>query len=210
MTTSGEVARVETAVAERSGRTGYMVQPPTVPQTTEDQQPFLRRFPISAFGVCLGISSQAVLWNTLSKFPPTKSAHLFEIINLIVWCIAITVTVAVAFLYILKFIFQCGAIKREFNDSIKVVRINFFTSFKFSLTWWGYTFPMTAVAIASIRYYTEVTNAFTQIFAIVLSGISILTVTAICFATVLSDHQDLFPNEKNDQSQAGTTIDSSQ
>ena len=33
--------------------------------------PFLLRFPISAFGICLGVSSQAMLWKTLETEPST-------------------------------------------------------------------------------------------------------------------------------------------
>nr|GFB17922.1 S-type anion channel SLAH2-like [Tanacetum cinerariifolium] len=34
-------------------------------------------------------------------------------------------------------------------------RIHFFRGFKFSLTWWAYTFPMTGAAIATIKYADE-------------------------------------------------------
>ncbi|CAN6206056.1 unnamed protein product [Urochloa humidicola] len=77
------------------------------------------------------------------------------------------------------------------------VRINFFRGFRFSLAWWAYTFPMTGAAIASIRYSTEVDNAFTKALCVALSAIAVLTVTAL-FATTLVQAfllRNLFPND---------------
>ena len=72
-----------------------------------------------------------------------------------------------------------------------------FRGFRFSLAWWAYTFPMTSAAIASIRYSSEVKNAFTQAMCIVLSVVATLTVTALLLTTLLhaTVHHDLFPND---------------
>jgi hypothetical protein len=77
------------------------------------------------------------------------------------------------------------------------VRINLFRGFSFSLAWWAYTFPMTSAAIASIRYASEVKNAFTQCMCIGLTVAATLTVTALFLTTVLHAvvHRDLFPND---------------
>ncbi|CAL5209762.1 unnamed protein product [Lathyrus oleraceus] len=39
---------------------------------TDEQWPFLLRFPIGCFGICLGLSSQAVLWHNLATSPATR------------------------------------------------------------------------------------------------------------------------------------------
>ncbi|KAI5395186.1 hypothetical protein KIW84_061692, partial [Lathyrus oleraceus] len=39
---------------------------------TDEQWPFLLRFPIGCFGICLGLSSQAVLWHNLATSPATS------------------------------------------------------------------------------------------------------------------------------------------
>jgi len=77
------------------------------------------------------------------------------------------------------------------------VRVNLFRGFSFSLAWWAYTFPMTSAAIASIRYASEVKNAFTQCMCIGLTAAATLTVTALFLTTLLHAvvHRDLFPND---------------
>ncbi|VVA11209.1 Hypothetical predicted protein [Prunus dulcis] len=77
------------------------------------------------------------------------------------------------------------------------VRVNFFRGFKFSLTWWAYTFPMTGAAIATIRYSNEVTNAVTQTLAVILSLTATIVVTILLITTILHCFviQDLFPND---------------
>jgi hypothetical protein len=77
------------------------------------------------------------------------------------------------------------------------VRINFFRGFRFSLAWWAYTFPMTGAAIASIRYSTEVDNAFTKALCVALSAVAVLTVTALFVTTLVHALvlRKLFPND---------------
>uniref|UniRef100_A0A2P2PJD4 S-type anion channel SLAH3-like n=1 Tax=Rhizophora mucronata TaxID=61149 RepID=A0A2P2PJD4_RHIMU len=77
------------------------------------------------------------------------------------------------------------------------VRINFFRGFKFSLSWWAYTFPMTGAAIATIRYSNEVQNILTQALAVTLSSVATLTVTALLLTTLVHAFvlRDLLPND---------------
>ncbi|XP_050386688.1 S-type anion channel SLAH2-like isoform X1 [Argentina anserina] len=92
----------------------------------EDKQwPFLLRYPISAFSICLGVSSQAILWKTLPTSPSTKFLHLILTPNLVLWWIAIATLVVVACIYLLKIIFYFEAVRREYFHP---VRINFFFS----------------------------------------------------------------------------------
>jgi hypothetical protein len=79
----------------------------------------------------------------------------------------------------------------------QAVRVNLFRGFSFSLAWWAYTFPMTSAAIASIRYASEVKNAFTQCMCTGLTAAATLTVTALFLTTLLHAvvHRDLFPND---------------
>uniref|UniRef100_A0ACD5TYZ6 Uncharacterized protein n=1 Tax=Avena sativa TaxID=4498 RepID=A0ACD5TYZ6_AVESA len=85
--------------------------------------PFLLRFPISAFGMCLGVSSQAMLWKTLESEPSTAFLHVHPAINLVLWWISVALTVLVSITYLLKVVFYYEAVRREFHHP---VRVNFF------------------------------------------------------------------------------------
>ncbi|KAJ9549855.1 hypothetical protein OSB04_022398 [Centaurea solstitialis] len=89
----------------------------------DKQWPFLLRFPIGCYGMCLGLSSQAILWNNLAISPATKFLHIPPYINLVLWIIALAVLICVTTTYLLKCIFYFEAIRREFFHP---VRINFF------------------------------------------------------------------------------------
>lgn len=322
--------------------------------------PFLLRFPISSFGICLGVSSQAIMWKTLATSASTKFLHISIYVNLVLWCIAVALVVIIGSIYLLKMILYFEAVRREYYHPIRVnfffapwiallflaigmppslaedlhaalwyvlmtpflilelkiygqwmsggrrrlskvanptnhlsivgnfvgallgasmglkegplfffavglahytvlfvtlyqrlptnetlpkelhpvfflfvaapsvasmawakiqgsfdygsripyfialflyftlaVRVNFFRGFKFSLSWWAYTFPMTGAAIATIRYSNEVTNVVTQVLAVIFSAVSTLTVSALLVSTIVHAFvlQDLFPND---------------
>ncbi|KAK6925894.1 Transporter protein SLAC1/Mae1/ Ssu1/TehA [Dillenia turbinata] len=90
----------------------------------EDKQwPFLLRFPISSFGICLGISSQAIMWKTLATSPSTDFLHISLTVNLVLWCISLVLTAIVSLTYILKVILYFEAVRREYYHPI---RVNFF------------------------------------------------------------------------------------
>ncbi|KAI8008052.1 S-type anion channel SLAH3 [Camellia lanceoleosa] len=90
----------------------------------EDKQwPFLLRFPISSFAICLGVSSQAILWKTLATSASTKFLHISLDVNFILWCISVALVAIVSFIYLLKVIFYFEAVRREYYHPI---RINFF------------------------------------------------------------------------------------
>lgn len=89
----------------------------------DEKWPFLLRFPIGCFGICLGLSSQVVLWKALSTSPATKFLHIPPFINLGLWLLAVAVLVSVSFTYLLKSIFYFEAVRREYYHP---VRINFF------------------------------------------------------------------------------------
>ncbi|KAG2586047.1 S-type anion channel SLAH3-like isoform X2 [Panicum virgatum] len=322
--------------------------------------PFLLRFPVSAFGMCMGMSSQAILWKRIAISASTRFLHITVKINLVLWCVSVALMVAVSALYACKVVFYFEAVRREYYHPIRVnfffapwiaclflaigvpdlvaaslphwlwyvlmapivclelkiygqwisggqrrlsrvanpsnhlsivgnfvgallggimglkegpmfffsvglahymvlfvtlyqrlptsetlprdlhpvfflfvaapsvaclawaritgefgygsrvayfiamflyaslaVRVNLFRGFGFSLAWWAYTFPMTSAAIASIRYASEVKNAFTQCMCIGLTAAATLTVTALFLTTLLHAvvHRDLFPND---------------
>ncbi|KAF3627347.1 S-type anion channel SLAH3 [Capsicum annuum] len=327
----------------------------------EDRKwPFLLRFPISSFGICLGVSSQAIMWKKLATSASTKFLHISLKANLGLWCISAALMVIISFIYALKIIFYFEAVRREYYHPVRVnfffapwisllflalgvptsiaqnlhtslwyilmtpifclevklygqwmsggqrrlskvanpsnhlsivgnfvgallgasmgltegpifffavglahyivmfvtlyqrlptndtlpkelhpvfflfvaapsvasiawatiqgsfdqgsriayfialflyfslaVRINFFRGFKFSLAWWAYTFPMTGAAIATIRYSLVVTNLVTKCLAIILCGLSTLTVTTLLVTTIIHAFflGDLFPND---------------
>ncbi|KAH7433139.1 hypothetical protein KP509_07G056000 [Ceratopteris richardii] len=77
-----------------------------------------------------------------------------------------------------------------------VVRIKFFSGFQFSITWWAYTFPMTASAIATINYSVQVPHPITKVMAVVLSIISTIVVGSVFVTTVVTAIRGrLFPND---------------
>ncbi|XP_040384532.1 S-type anion channel SLAH3-like isoform X1 [Oryza brachyantha] len=322
--------------------------------------PFLLRFPVSAFGMCMGMSSQAILWKRIAISASTRFLHITVKINLVLWCVSVALMCVVSALYACKVVFYFEAVRREYYHPVRVnfffapwiaclflaigvppvvaanlphwlwyllmaplvclelkiygqwisggqrrlsrvanpsnhlsivgnfvgallgaimglregpifffavglahytvlfvtlyqrlptsetlprdlhpvfflfvaapsvaclawaritgefgygsriayfiamflyaslaVRINLFRGFRFSLAWWAYTFPMTSAAIASIRYSSEVKNAFTQSLCIALSVLATLTVAALFLTTLLhaAVHRDLFPND---------------
>ncbi|XP_037444681.1 S-type anion channel SLAH2-like isoform X2 [Triticum dicoccoides] len=89
----------------------------------DEQWPFLLRFPISAFGMCLGMSTQAMLWKTLESEPSTAFLHVHPAVNHVLWWASVALTAIVSITYLLKVIFYFEAVRREFHHP---VRVNFF------------------------------------------------------------------------------------
>ncbi|KAH9311127.1 hypothetical protein KI387_026162, partial [Taxus chinensis] len=74
----------------------------------------------------------------------------------------------------------------------------------FSISWWAYTYPMTSVSIATIRYSQQVTHPLTQGLAVLLSLVATITVASLFVTTLLHAFfwKTLFPN---DMTKAATT-----
>jgi tellurite resistance protein TehA-like permease len=89
----------------------------------DEPWPFLLRFPISAFGMCLGVSSQAMLWKTLSSEHSTAFLGVHPAANHVLWWVSVVLTVIVSITYLLKVVFYFEAVRREFHHP---VRVNFF------------------------------------------------------------------------------------
>ncbi|KAL6842757.1 hypothetical protein ACP4OV_027601 [Aristida adscensionis] len=89
----------------------------------DEKWPFLLRFPISAFGMCLGVSSQAILWKTLASAAPTAFLQVSPVVNHVLWYAALALTGLVSAIYLLKVVFYFEAVRREFYHP---VRANFF------------------------------------------------------------------------------------
>lgn len=85
--------------------------------------PFLLRYPISSFGICLGVSSQSIMWKALATSAPAKFLHISLRVNLVLWCISIALISTVASIYLLKMVIYFEAVRREYYHPI---RINFF------------------------------------------------------------------------------------
>ncbi|CAN8264994.1 unnamed protein product [Cochlearia groenlandica] len=90
---------------------------------SEQTWPFLLRYPISTFGMCLGVSSQAIMWKTLATAEPTKFLHVPLWINQCLWFISVALIFTIAIIYILKIVLYFEAVRREYYHPI---RINFF------------------------------------------------------------------------------------
>lgn len=89
----------------------------------DKEWPFLLRYPISSFGICLGVSSQAIMWKNLASTPSTHFLHISPNVNLILWCISVVLFVVVASTYLLKMVLYFEAVRREYYHPI---RVNFF------------------------------------------------------------------------------------
>lgn len=85
--------------------------------------PFLLRFPIGCFGMCLGLSSQAILWRQLATSPVTEFLKISPQISTVIWFISLAFLVSIAIVYSLKIIYFMEAVRREYFHP---VRINFF------------------------------------------------------------------------------------
>ncbi|KAG0493913.1 hypothetical protein HPP92_004907 [Vanilla planifolia] len=85
--------------------------------------PFLLRFPISSFGMCLGVGSQAMLWKSLAASSSLEFLNVNQYVNLFLWCAAVALTILIASIYALKILFYFEAVRREFYHP---VRVNFF------------------------------------------------------------------------------------
>ncbi|XP_066368487.1 S-type anion channel SLAH2-like [Miscanthus floridulus] len=100
------------------------LRPTEVSALPEDETwPFLLRFPINAFGMCLGVSSQAMLWKTLQSEPSTAFLHVSPAVNHALWWVSASLMSLVSFIYLLKVVFYFEAVRREFHHPI---RVNFF------------------------------------------------------------------------------------
>ncbi|KAI3778169.1 hypothetical protein L2E82_07246 [Cichorium intybus] len=90
----------------------------------EDKKwPFLLRYPISSIGICLGVSSQAIMWKNLAATPSTHFLHISPHVNLVLWCISVVLFVVLASIYLLKMVLYFEAVRREYYHPI---RVNFF------------------------------------------------------------------------------------
>ncbi|KAK8583484.1 hypothetical protein V6N12_067756 [Hibiscus sabdariffa] len=85
--------------------------------------PFLLRYPISSFGIFLGVSSQAVMWKALATATSTKFLHISLTVNLILWWISIALVAAVSSIYLTKVVLYFKAVRRDYYHPIQV---NFF------------------------------------------------------------------------------------
>lgn len=89
----------------------------------DEKWPFLLRFHIGCFGICLGLGSQAILWKSLATSPATSFLHIPTEINLALWLLALTILLFISVTYLLKCTFYFEAVKREYFHPI---RVNFF------------------------------------------------------------------------------------
>jgi tellurite resistance protein TehA-like permease len=90
---------------------------------TDERWPFLLRFPIGCFGMCMGLGSQAMLWQDLASSAQMHFLHIPLQINIALWCLALLSLVLIFSTYSLKIIYFFEAVRREFHHP---VRVNFF------------------------------------------------------------------------------------
>nr|XP_034586507.1 S-type anion channel SLAH2-like [Setaria viridis] len=123
-TDDDEVPTADRYFAALEGPELETLRPTEVPVLPEDETwPFLLRFPISAFGMCMGVSSQAMLWKTLELEPSTAFLHVNPDVNDAFWWFSVALMALVSATYLLKVVFYFEAVRREFYHPI---RVNFF------------------------------------------------------------------------------------
>ncbi|KAL8224009.1 hypothetical protein R6Q57_019484 [Mikania cordata] len=120
--------------------------------------PFLLRYPISSFGICLGVSSQAIMWKSLATMPSTQFLHITLKLNLTLWCISVLLFAVVAAVYLLKLTFYFEAVRREYYHPI---RVNFFFAPWIALLFLAIGLPPTvATNIPQFLWYVLMTPIF--------------------------------------------------
>ncbi|PUZ64573.1 hypothetical protein GQ55_3G153400 [Panicum hallii var. hallii] len=123
-TDDDEVPTADRYFAALEGPELETLRPTEVSALPEDETwPFLLRFPISAFGMCLGVSSQAMLWKALQSEPATAFLRVSPDVNHALWWVSVALMALVSSIYLLKVVFYFEAVRREFYHPI---RVNFF------------------------------------------------------------------------------------
>ncbi|XP_074568697.1 LOW QUALITY PROTEIN: S-type anion channel SLAH3-like [Curcuma longa] len=89
----------------------------------DEKWPFLLRFPISSFGICLGVGSQAILWKMLADSSSAGFLHVSPVVNLALWSASLAMTAIVSCIYLSKVVLYFEAVRREYHHP---VRVNFF------------------------------------------------------------------------------------
>ncbi|CAN6341080.1 unnamed protein product [Urochloa humidicola] len=123
-TDDDEVPTADRYFAALEGPELETLRPTEVSALPQDEKwPFLLRFPISAFGMCLGVSSQAMLWKALQSEPATAFLRVSPAVNHALWWVSVALMGLVSSTYLLKVVFYFEAVRREFHHPI---RVNFF------------------------------------------------------------------------------------
>ncbi|KAJ1253832.1 hypothetical protein BS78_K174100 [Paspalum vaginatum] len=104
---------------------GFVVGQPSedLVRPSDRTWPFLLRFPVSAFGICMGVSSQAILWKVIATSVPTTFLHVTSKVNLVLWCVSVALMCAVSATYACKVALYFEAVRHEYYHPI---RVNFF------------------------------------------------------------------------------------
>ncbi|KAL8217951.1 hypothetical protein R6Q57_021324 [Mikania cordata] len=125
----------------------------------EDKKwPFLLRYPISSFGICLGVSSQAIMWKNLALTESTHFLHVSPNVNFILWSISLFLFIIVGTTYLLKIIFYFEAVRREYYHPI---RVNFFFAPWIALLFLAIGVPPTLITnLPHVLWYLLMTPIF--------------------------------------------------
>ncbi|OAY62888.1 S-type anion channel SLAH2 [Ananas comosus] len=113
--------RLERQLSNLRGKPQEATEVSVLPE--DEKWPFLLRFPVNAFGICLGVSGQAILWKTLATSPSMTFLHVSPTVNLVLWFISLALMGLISLIYSLKVIFYFEAVRREYYHP---VRVNFF------------------------------------------------------------------------------------
>ncbi|KAI5065025.1 hypothetical protein GOP47_0019720 [Adiantum capillus-veneris] len=147
----------------------------------------------------VGCAHYLVLFVTLYQRLPSAEALSKELHPVFFLFIAAPSTASVAWRYIVGEFDQISKVVYYvalFLFVSLVVRVKFFCGFRFSIAWWAYTFPMTALANATVQYSIQVRHSLTQVLAVTFSAFATLTVLIVFLWTILHIMWgSLFPND---------------
>lgn len=68
---------------------------------------------------------------------------------------------------------------------------------RFSVAWWAFPFPLTALAVASVEYAREVEDHAAVVLVLVLSALSVVVTVAVVVCTAIRT-SDLLPHGDDD------------
>eukprot|EP00117_Sycon_ciliatum_P021067 scpid52197/ scgid18587/ S-type anion channel SLAH3; SLAC1-homolog protein 3 len=85
---------------------------------------YIRRLPVSVFGVCLGTAGQVPMWNSLANSKAMKCFDIPQVVAQVFWVIAVVLLTILAALYCWKIVLHPRSVRTEFHC---YYQSNFFT-----------------------------------------------------------------------------------
>ena len=85
---------------------------------------YLRRLPVSLFGVCLGTAGQVPVWNKLASSSVMQQFNIPHVVGQVLWVLSVLLLIFISLLYIGKIVLHPRSVRTEFHC---YYQSNFFT-----------------------------------------------------------------------------------